>query len=81
VPVDGFFGWKVITTRYYAVAMKGGAPFGIVDLWQNWRSPRANGSAPSPTRGVTDIHDRMLVIVASYVLAAHRGRSARVDAA
>ena len=38
LPVDGFFEWKAIkghkAKQPYAIAMKGGSPFGIGGLWE-----------------------------------------------
>jgi putative SOS response-associated peptidase YedK len=43
LPVDGFFEWKAIkgqkAKQPYAIAVKGGSPFGIGGLWENWRDP------------------------------------------
>ena len=46
LPVDGFFEWKAIkgqkAKQPYAIAMKGGSPFGIGGLWENWNNPTSS---------------------------------------
>ena len=43
VPVDGFFEWCTIrgarAKQPYAITMKGGSPFGLAGLWENWKNP------------------------------------------
>ena len=75
VPVDGFFEWKAIkgqkVKQPYAIAMKGGAPFGIAGIWKNWKQP-ASGEwirtfaivTTDANELVAQIHDRMPVILA-----------------
>jgi putative SOS response-associated peptidase YedK len=75
VPVDGFFEWKAIKGQRgkqpYAIAMKGGAPFALAGIWENWRQP-ASGKwirtfaiiTTDANELVAEVHDRMPVILA-----------------
>jgi putative SOS response-associated peptidase YedK len=75
IPVDGFFEWKAIkgqkAKRPYAIAMKGGTPFGIGGIWENWKEP-ASGEwirtfaliTTDANELVAEIHDRMPLILA-----------------
>jgi putative SOS response-associated peptidase YedK len=77
VPVDGFFEWKAIkgqkATQPYAIAMKDGAPSGIAAIWENWKDPASVEwtrtfaiITTDANELVTDIHDRMPVILSRY---------------
>ena len=41
IPIDDFFEWQKLDEKGkkkpYAIAMKGGKPFGLADLWEMWR--------------------------------------------
>jgi putative SOS response-associated peptidase YedK len=55
VPVDSFYEWKKIGTskQPYAIALADRRLMALAGLWENWRSPRANGcvvSRSSPPR-------------------------------
>lgn len=77
VPVDGFFEWKAIkgqrAKQPYGIAMKDGAPFGLAGIWANWKEP-ASGEwlrtfaiiTTDANELVTDIHDRMPVILGPF---------------
>jgi putative SOS response-associated peptidase YedK len=74
LPVDGFFEWKAIKDQKaklpYAIAMKGGSPFGIGGLWENWkdRGEWVRTFAIITTDAnelVAEIHDRMPLILAA----------------
>jgi putative SOS response-associated peptidase YedK len=85
-PVDGFFEWKAIkgqkAKQPYAVAMKDGAPFGLVGIWENWKEP-ASGEwirtfaiiTTDANELVAEIHDRMPVILSRYDYARGSARS------
>jgi putative SOS response-associated peptidase YedK len=74
VPVDGFFEWCAIkgarAKQPYAIAMKDGSPFGLADLWENWKNPSTGEwertfaiiTVPS-NELVGQIHDRMPAIL------------------
>jgi putative SOS response-associated peptidase YedK len=74
VPVDGFFEWRAgkgaRAKQPYAIAMKGGSPFGLAGLWENWRNPNTGEwertfaiiTVPS-NELVGQIHDRMPAIL------------------
>jgi putative SOS response-associated peptidase YedK len=77
VPVDGFFEWKAIkgqkAKQPYAIAMKDGAPFGIAGIWENWKEPASSEwirtfaiITTDANELVSDIHDRMPVILSRY---------------
>jgi putative SOS response-associated peptidase YedK len=71
------FEWTAIkgqkVKQPYAIAMKDGAPFGIAGIWENWKDP-ASGEwirtfaiiTTDANELVTDIHDRMPVILSRY---------------
>ena len=77
LPVDGFFEWKAIkgqkAKQPYAIAMKGGSPFGIGGLWENWKDPTSGEwvrtfaiiTTDANELVVAEIHDRMPLILAS----------------
>ena len=75
MPVDGFFEWKAIrgqkAKRPYAIAMKDGTPFGIAEIWENWKDPASGKSVRTfaiittdANELVAEIHDRMPLILA-----------------
>jgi hypothetical protein len=43
VPVNNFFEWKAIKPgtpkQPYAIGMKGGEPFALAGIWENWKRP------------------------------------------
>jgi putative SOS response-associated peptidase YedK len=76
VPVNGFFEWKAIkgqkAKQPYAIAMKDGKPFGIGGIWENWKDPDSGEwirtfaiITTDANSLVSEIHDRMPVILAS----------------
>ncbi len=72
VPIDNFFEWRKTKPpkQPYAICMKGGAPFGLAAIWENWRHPdtgewvRTFCILTCPANDLVDqIHDRMPVIL------------------
>jgi putative SOS response-associated peptidase YedK len=75
LPVDGFYEWMAIkgakAKQPFAIGMKGGKPFGIGGIWENWRDP-ASGQwvrtfaliTTAANELVGQIHDRMPLILA-----------------
>src|SRR6202048_3267363 len=43
VPIDNFFEWRAIRglkpKQPYAIGMKGGEPFALAGIWENWQRP------------------------------------------
>ncbi len=74
IPVDGFFEWKAIkgqkAKQPYAIAMKDGSPFGLGEIWENWKDPTSGEWVRTFAIITTDanelvaqIHDRMPLIL------------------
>jgi putative SOS response-associated peptidase YedK len=75
VPVDNFFEWKAVkgakAKQPYAIALKSGEPFGLAGIWESWTHPDSGEVirtfciiTTTANELVTDIHDRMPVILA-----------------
>ena len=74
VPVDGFYEWKRIgkVKQPFLIATKGGEPFTLAGLWENWKDPDSGEWMRTFTIVTTDanelvanLHDRMPVIIAA----------------
>src|SRR5215510_10968043 len=71
VPADGFYDWKASGTRRqpYYVRAKSGQPLAFAGLWETWIGPNGEELETAAivttraNRALTDIHDRMPVIV------------------
>jgi len=75
LPIDNFFEWKAIkgqkTKQPYAIAMKSREPFALAAIWEYWRVPGTEERlrtfciiTTEANKLVSDIHDRMPVIIA-----------------
>jgi putative SOS response-associated peptidase YedK len=51
IPADGFYEWKKVLGGKipYSVGMKDDSPFVFAGLWEGWKDPTMNGSAPVPS--------------------------------
>lgn len=71
VPADGFYEWQRIgkTKQPYCFEMNGGDLFAFAGLWDRWTSPQGQVIesctilTTTPNSLLTDIHDRMPVIL------------------
>ena len=72
VPVDSFYEWKREGTvrQPYRVVRRDARPLALAGLWAGWRDPATQTVrrtftivTTTPNRALTDLHDRMPVIV------------------
>ncbi len=74
VPIDNFFEWRAIkglkAKQPYAIGMKGGEPFALAGIWENWQRPGTDEwirtyaiLTTNANELVRPIHDRMPVII------------------
>jgi putative SOS response-associated peptidase YedK len=76
VPVDSFYEWKRegSVRQPYRVVREDGRPLALAGLWAGWRDPSSDPESPvivrtftivtsGPNEAVSDLHDRMPVIV------------------
>lgn len=72
VPVDGFYEWKREGTvrQPYRITRADGRPLALAGLWTGWKDPATETVrrtftiiTSAPNRAMTDVHDRMPVIV------------------
>ncbi len=71
IPADGFYEWKQLDTgkQPMRIMMKNGEPFGFAGLFDTWTSPDGEKISTctiittKPNEIVSDIHDRMPVIL------------------
>ena len=75
IPADGFYEWRLAadgkTKQPFYIRLKGGQPFALAGLWENWQNPAGTGEelqtatiiTTRPNELMTDIHARMPVML------------------
>jgi putative SOS response-associated peptidase YedK len=69
IPADGFYEWKRSSKQPYCFTLRDNAVFSFAGLWDNWRAPDGQWIrscsilTTTPNALLTDIHDRMPVIL------------------